>query len=431
MKKLLLLTFVVILNGTISSQLWEKLNFPSITDANSFIDLKVVDENVVWALATNYNNIASSSIPIVLVTWDGGKTWKKHLLSIAANRVAYDIYAFDSLTAIITSNRLVSSDTRPIFKTIDGGNSWISITPPEKSGGVFIHFFDDMNGLALNSGFLSLSNDSGDTWQLQPELPIFSNEYFGFWNGSTNKYYAIDNHFWIGSSAGRIFKSKDKGKTWHIYQAAKTNESIEKLIFTDTLNGYALVTGTVQELYDQSIMYITSNGGETWKRMEDQDFNFHNMGINPSNNVIYVSEEFDPGPFRKNNNYFNKEGWEFCLEELVSVFGIEFYNNIGYAIGRDENDKNIILKINDLSNALTEMSTESSNIIYPNPTTGYFRINGDRTFKFLKIIDNAGRILLEDEFHNSEYDISNLSSGYYHITVIGDDYYENFKLFKN
>ena len=418
MNKHFLFAFLLLSISPTFSQLWEKLSIPEISTSSYFIDLEVVDENVVWVLTTSVNHNPATTYPLALLTVDGGKTWKRKIIPPASNRVSYDIVAFDETTAIITSNKLVASDTRPIFKTVNGGDTWKTITPPDRTGGVHIHFFDKLNGLVLNSGLASVSKDGGDTWELKPEFQLISNEYFTFWNGTKNKFFAIGDYFWIGSDAGRIFKSKDKGNTWEIFQAAKTNESIDKLIFTDTLNGYALITGTGLAQYNKSIFYQTSDGGKKWKKMDDLDFNAHFMGINESNNEIYLANEFSPNIFRKNKYLFDSENWEECYEELVVIYGLEFYNNVGYAIGRDENDKNIILKLNDQTNDTEELTEKNSKVIFPNPTTGILHFKNELLAGSIIIRDNSGRILVKEKISNLSYDIQKFESGVYHITLV-------------
>lgn len=417
-------TFLAVSNG----QLFEKLTIPEILSSSYFIDLKVVNENVVWVLVTSANHNPQTTYPFVLLTKDGGKTWTKRTIPPAANRVSYDVYAFDELTAIITSNRLVSSDTRPIFKTVDGGVSWKTLTPPNKSGGGNIHFFDNQNGMAFNSGYVSLTEDGGDTWIQKPDLDFKPTEYFTFWNGSHNKYFSIGEWFWIGSDAGRIFRTKDMGNNWEIFQAAKTNESIDKLIFTDTLNGYALVTGTSLNLFNKSILYKTNDGGATWKNMEEPDFNFHYIGINPFDNKIYLANEFVPSIFRSNNQLINNEHWETCIEELVTIYGLEFFNNVGYAIGRDENDKNIILKIDNNTNAVTGTLDHVVAEIFPNPATDHITLLLESKISedlMVVIHDMQGRLMerhmIKDVDHfKKEINTASFNNGIYQISIFNN-----------
>ena len=89
---------------------WEKVDVGS--DA-SFRGLHVVSDKVIWMSGTGGTVIVSS---------DGGKTWRQRKVEGAEELDFRDIHGFDDGTAVIIS----SGDVAQIYRTTNGGRTWTS-----------------------------------------------------------------------------------------------------------------------------------------------------------------------------------------------------------------------------------------------------------------------------------------------------------------
>jgi hypothetical protein len=75
----------------------------------------------------------------------------------------------------------------------------------------------------------------------------------------------IGDNIWFCTSYGRIYKSKNRGKNWEVYQSAL--QYLEGISFSDSLNGIATF-GFVDKNFLPVPMEITYDGGISWKTMD-------------------------------------------------------------------------------------------------------------------------------------------------------------------
>ncbi|MCO6491701.1 MAG: hypothetical protein J5I98_25010 [Phaeodactylibacter sp.] len=101
---LILLSFFLF--QPLNAQSWEGQAIGILPNNYGVFDISIVDENIVWAIA--YDRSTGSGIPLdhitkVLKTTDGGLTWESFDIEEAEGRISFDIEAFDSSTAFITT----------------------------------------------------------------------------------------------------------------------------------------------------------------------------------------------------------------------------------------------------------------------------------------------------------------------------------------
>ncbi len=134
-----------------------RLFVPSPIGQDSWIfDISVVNDSIVWVRDTNADSIS--------ITTNGGVSWKYYDVAEAKGRASLELFAIDSLTAWFSTNRFENTDTRPIFKTIDGGLTWKKIETPSAAGGNLIHFFDKNDGIVINGTSAAVSKNGGENW---------------------------------------------------------------------------------------------------------------------------------------------------------------------------------------------------------------------------------------------------------------------------
>ncbi len=133
-----------------------------------------LDKDIIWA---------GTDDGLVHVTWDGGKTWKEvtpKAMSSWDKVSQIDAGHFDKNTCYISVNSIKKDDMKPhIFKTHDGGATWIEITSGmNPSGPVNVVREDPLKAGLLYAGTereVYFSADDGSNWQsLRQNMPATS-----------------------------------------------------------------------------------------------------------------------------------------------------------------------------------------------------------------------------------------------------------------
>jgi photosystem II stability/assembly factor-like uncharacterized protein len=178
-----------------------------------------------------------------------------------------------------------------------------------------MEFWNDEEGIAIGDstdGCLSviITRDGGNTWTKLTcdQLPKgIENE--GAFAASDTNIAIVGDNTWVATTAGRVYYSPDKGKTWEVFNTPivkeKETEGIYSIDFYDALNGYA-IGGDYTKPNDNAANKIkTTDGGKTWQ---------------------LVAQNQNPG-YRSCVQYIpNREG-----KELVSIGfkGIDYSNDSG------------------------------------------------------------------------------------------------------
>ncbi|MDG5492144.1 oxidoreductase [Psychroserpens sp. SPM9] len=138
-----------------------------------------------------------------------------------------------------------------------------------------MEFWNEQEGIAIGDsveGCLSviITRDGGDTWSKLAcdQLPK-GIEGEGAFAASDTNIAIVGNKTWVGTTAGRIYYSEDKGVTWTIRNTpivkAKETEGIYSLDFYDELNGFAIGGDYTQPEANSANKIRTADGGKTWQ----------------------------------------------------------------------------------------------------------------------------------------------------------------------
>ena len=231
---------------------WEKMNV--ISDSyNSVRSSFFIDKNIGF-----YGDLYN-----LYKTVDGGATWVKRTPAEYSN--AYKIYFINDKVGFVTNHTY-------IFKTTDGGDSWSKMALNEGGAGVWdLQFLDGQNGFALTYGKLYKTTDQGKSWSgsVVPGEPFMRTLYF--FDSQTGL---------IGANDGKLFRTTDGGSTWtRIISQIRLH--FVALSFSDKLHGYGLVNynGNTSELYE------SFDGGLTWKLVLT---NSELYGLTVVDKVVYL-----------------------------------------------------------------------------------------------------------------------------------------------
>lgn len=179
-------------------------------------------------------------------TLDGGNSWP--IMSAYPNCPVIYGMDFISQTTGLVGGHQVSTSQDGIFKTLDGGATWLLKFPISVNDVVYLN---PTTAIAIVGTTVQRSTDGGDTW-----LPAGSQISTGI-----DDLERISDSIVVGvSGKGDIWRTADGGITWNLQWigegALPANWSVD---FFDALNGK--VVG------QSNLIYTTSDGGINWKRL--------------------------------------------------------------------------------------------------------------------------------------------------------------------
>lgn len=323
-------------------------------------DLFFIDSSHGWGLTWHQNEFGPYGTTFLFTT-NGGETWANFQYPKDFTFL-YSIFFKDSI------NGFVCGEPGLILKTTNGGLEWyetkIASNPFSNFPILKIDFFNDSFGLGCGGirdifGVIWNTLDGGENWSAQAIGPepimdfqiIDTNfvvavggdyEYGRAVSTSFDKgqswYYRTLDIFGIGNSIAfrtpyegwinlhgerKFLVSTDSGSTWNEYLVVDSLQP-NKIIFTDSLHGYAIC-----------------NSGYVLKYIPSQQTNVEILyPLNQKNNQIKIS--VFPNPFNSATNI------KITSNHLISK--IELYNLLGEKIKDYSNlstsQKEISLKIN-------------------------------------------------------------------------------------
>lgn len=210
-----------------------------------------------------------------------------------------------------------------------------------------MQFWNDMEGIAIGDpieGVFSLIKtiDGGETWEKTPAklLPKLVDGEAAFAASNTNIVVNGD-HTWIvsGGIKARVFYSKDKGKSWSVYNTPIVQGKQMTGIFTaDFYNSkIGFISGGNYENLSQNFdnKARTKDGGTTWELVAQ------NQGFGYASCVQYVPNSKGKGlvSVGASGLFYSKDGgnsWE-QLSSDSSLFTIRFLNNsMAIAAGKNK-----------------------------------------------------------------------------------------------
>lgn len=186
------------------------------------------------------------------------------------------------------------TDTNPLYKTIDGGNSWsvltASITGVIPTGVCAIQVVNSnviyAAGRVGGPPVIVKSIDGGNNWvgtDLSSQCSMILDVYF---HSSDTGYVFAGSDSNIANAVASILRTTDGGLTWsNVYTSSRTYEIMWKAWFPSHEIGYA----TIQS-YDSgsSQRYIakTTDGGLTWFELPLVNLGIREFGIGFANDTI-------------------------------------------------------------------------------------------------------------------------------------------------
>lgn len=224
----------------------------------TYIDVTTVSfGNDSIGYATTWQNVYKTN--------NGGKTWNRLTLDIGPPPFEFDrfehSYFWSKDSGFVTANQVPR-----LYKTADGGQSWVTIYP----GNPFQ--FDYMPGFSFinrDTGYISLQDYASTTGLFKTT------------NGGSS-WQQIGNHqnFWLlhflndrvgyASWYNKLYKTIDGGNSW-TELIIPTNNGLKDLCFINQTKGFIAA--------DQGYLKMTLDGGNTWVNiyMPPNPFNYPDL----------------------------------------------------------------------------------------------------------------------------------------------------------
>lgn len=301
--------------------------------------VSAVDASVVWASGTRGT---------VLITVDGGATWRAGKVPGAETLDFRAIRAFDARTAIAMSAG--DGEQSRVYKTTDGGANWkLLLTNPDAKG-----FFDGLAFWDARHGILAgdpvdgrmvvyTTDDAGEHWQRQGMPPAIGGE-GAFAASNTSLAVRGASEVWLGTSvAARVFHSADRGRTWTVAATAMRNDGpsagIFSVAFSDPKHGIAVGGDYSKDKEDGRNIAATADGGLTWSAPPGHPAGFRSAVAWVPDRKIWVAagtsgsdiswdggatwKNFDTGSYNALAFVSSRAGWAVGNRGRIAVFKLE------------------------------------------------------------------------------------------------------------
>ena len=210
---------------------WQLVYSGYYTEVTIIEDIEFYDENHGIAVG---GYMIGNDTAVILTTNDGGQNWDRTTFPNFEGLRKVDYLSENTIIAV--------GDNGNVFRSTDGGETWI--VQDIGSSLTDVHFFNEMDGIALSYSRVMHTSDGGLSWE---EGVYLNAGHFSF-SGSTG--YAV------GYNAN-IYKTEDSGKMWNLISKSKPVGTLTNASFVDTLTIWA-------SRYNDSLLSKTSNGGYDW-----------------------------------------------------------------------------------------------------------------------------------------------------------------------
>ncbi|HSP86977.1 MAG TPA: YCF48-related protein [Ignavibacteriaceae bacterium] len=233
-----------------------------ISDTSLF---KSSDGGLIWNIHTAgfddsyYKDLFAKANNVYLISYynrlikstDSGNTWTIKELNL-----------YNNLTSIIfndENNGFLFGDG--LLKSTDSGENWENLNKEVNNDIYDIDFISIQEGIAFGNNGVYKTYDGGNSW-----IPKF-NPGGLLYNITGTIKMVSDSVGWLLARYENIYKTNDRGESWNNIIFYEPNQSYDQMEFYDENLG---ILTTFEEsnpgsgIYDISNCFITTNGGEGW-----------------------------------------------------------------------------------------------------------------------------------------------------------------------
>jgi photosystem II stability/assembly factor-like uncharacterized protein len=349
----------------------------------------------------------------IIKTTNGGNNWNRVLLDSSLR--AKDFYFFDNNNGIVVGGSYTTVGF--IYKTSDGGITWLNITPANLNSHLWnIDFVNATTGFLGGTYGVFKSIDSGNNWirilSTTPSFPSWSKVYF--FDANTGIF---------ATDTGQVYRTTNAGSNWSLINFP-SNNSLRDIGGIDANS--CLIVG-------DTLIMRTTDRGQNWSPM-----------ALPANTFFYGVQFPVPttGYLTGLDNVWKSTDSGLTWFSIYShfqqnLFSLHFINSSsGYVCG----DSGVVFKttsggvigINPISTEIPNDYLLFQNYPNPfNPTTNIKFSIPKASFVKLAVYDMLGREMeiLVNEYVTSgtyevKWDATKVSSGVYFYRLNADNFSE-------
>jgi photosystem II stability/assembly factor-like uncharacterized protein len=157
----------------------------------------------------------------IVATRDGGATWVDTQANNldSNNRALLFFRSLHSVYFVDSQHGWIAADGKTILVTTDGGTTWRPQLNSDYGNNLnSIYFVDQKRGWAVgNSGMILATTDGGATWVVQNSRTGPPYDIYVGLTANLNSIFCSDRqHCWAAGSAETILSTADGGKTWRV-----------------------------------------------------------------------------------------------------------------------------------------------------------------------------------------------------------------------
>lgn len=452
MKKLLLIGLLSL--GFVSnSQNCVSIKSTGFPTANLGLgSISLFGANVVWASAASGQPLTNRRITL---STNAGETFTPKNVTLYPNVTDNNatgignICGIDASTAFLCGYPGPGTNNNGVWKTTDSGTTWTrqntaAFNTVGSSYTNFVHFFNANDGVTMGDpagGYFEVYTtiNGGTNWTRVPSanLPIPRQDLVDIEYGLNNKFIAVGNTIWFGTTYGRLIRSTDKGLTWTAFQTpvadfggalnAPTGYSAN-MTFTDDNNG-AINDSEVNVDGTGFTFWRTSNGGLTWiENAVGVPHSFDLSYIPGTTSLINSGPTVDTAPSGTRGTAISTDNgvtWTECPDTsgsfggIIAVGSADYYFISGFATSATVGG---IWK-HDGTLASPTFSNDNAFKASPNPTTGLVALTGKNITNVI-VTDVLGKQISTTNYVNLNevnVDMTNFNAGMYMVKVTNTD----------
>lgn len=242
---------------------------------------------------------------------DSGTTWSFNSLGL-----------YNDFISIIFNDQNGFIFGEGLLKTTDSGQNWENLNQYVRNNIYDVDFISAMEGIALGSDGVYKTYDGGFSW-----IPKFNPEGFPYDNPGTLEMINDSVGFLISRYKNSYKKTADGGENWENIAFYEENQHYDNIEFYDENLGILTaweesVPGS--QIYDKSNAFISTNGGEIWAKKPLDSLYFDKLQFtNPSH--LWGINRY--GLWISNNL---ADTWQRVLDERYVFFhnSFDFYDSL-------------------------------------------------------------------------------------------------------
>ncbi|PCH98412.1 MAG: hypothetical protein COB85_01585 [Bacteroidetes bacterium] len=416
--KRLAVCLVTLLISSETSAQWTEVNVTPNHTAKSY---DFLDDNIGYA---SFQNMTTGLFELAK-TIDGGDNW----IIINPPDSAWDFKDIsvpeDSVIYVVSRDLSLSVPNKSkIFKSNDDGATWIDLTPDTTNIGMgfaVVYFVDALVGYWGIADKLYKTVDGGVNWA-EPNLPLGYYIQSIHFNDANNGVLGT----WDGTFAylGGVLSTNDGGITWRDTTFGTGSSTVGTVKQTSENVTYA---GTAGWGSNGSLLFKTTDNGTTWTEVSIPDtlsntmlrtFDFidDNAGfiVEESNDTTYLYKTVDGGV-------------SWSLNQVIDtnyLSEIHLTSNTGYLTG----NLNQFFKLQSPT-GIMGFSTVNSIMAYPNPSSGRFMMEiqieepQNMVLRILSILGEevfVEKLNISTGLYRREFDLQDNAKGIYMLHVTTD-----------